>query len=725
MAKAKLKRLPDLAQDRPIDREVDDRLDRIPFVENLILALVRDEVDLTGRIVARRSTGVVVGLTGKWGSGKSSILNLVSERLSNTDLVAVATLNPWLLKGRDELLSAFFSELRDALGRSPKEHASDLVEAMDRYREAITLPGHFAALAADTAGAAGMAAAGLTTFKALFRSFGKPRQLSPQDERRNLEKKLENANIAVVVLVDELDRVEDDEVRVVAQLVKAIGDIKGISYLVAYDPDRVADALGRGLGEERRRIGEAYLEKIIQHPIPIRPLFTHEVNDLLDALLKRNDLELPVEISEEEKKVVAYLRDKAATPRELKRLVGSYAVLYRMLREEISPADLLGYCWLLTKAPALREYIAHNIDAVVDDPTAAEMAARLSRKMNKEGKPQPGEVLGELAVGHEELLRLMFPVFGSNRTEESGARISRRRNLVRVLYLGDPPGLASSDDVRKLWNHPDEGVLSAELERLFTSGGLRPIIDRLDDLLPRLDEKGDVKFWKALAKTLVRKQDWLLSPEESRGIAEDATSCLLGLGLRDNTKINRVKCVAEALLGDGDLIILPALIRHHLFHWGLTVHNKMQRNGDFIFTQEETQNLIGKSLPIFSNAVRDETILRRIPNCEAIWALSNSGNWGDCLRQSLTFQLSTKEARATFAALIVPPGYSADRSSLALLFDVDAVLSQMRAANEGANAETWSEQCLWRLRAILAGRDPMFAGDGDDADQDEEPGATA
>ena len=73
MAKAEQERVPDLAQDRPIDRELDDRLDRIPFVENLIRGLIRDEKDLSGRLVARRSTGGVVGLTGKWGSGKTSI----------------------------------------------------------------------------------------------------------------------------------------------------------------------------------------------------------------------------------------------------------------------------------------------------------------------------------------------------------------------------------------------------------------------------------------------------------------------------------------------------------------------------------------------------------------------------------------------------------------------------------------------------------------------------
>jgi ABC-type lipoprotein export system ATPase subunit len=718
MAAAKGKRVLDLAQDRPIDRESDDRLDRIPFVDNLILALVRDEKDIAGRLVARRSTGVVVGLTGKWGSGKTSILNLVAERLKKADHVAVATLNPWLFKGRDELLAAFFGELRDALGRSPQEHARGLVAAMDAYREAITVAGHFAALMADASGAGGLAAAGRAALGQAIKLIRKPKELSPQEERRKLEKKLVDANIAVVVLIDELDRVEDDEVRVVAQLVKAIGDIQGISYLVAYDPERVADALGRGSGEERRRTGEAYLEKIIQHPIPLRPLFTQDVATLLDALLSHHGLALPADLPDEESKVVEHIRHSAMTPRELKRLVGSYAVLDRMLRKEISPADLLGYCWLLTKAPTLRDTIAQNIDVMVDDPSANEISRRVIRQMSKDGKLDPTEALGVVAAGHETLLGLIFPRFGENRSNEPGARISRRRNLVRALYLGDPPGIASSDDVRKIWDESDETVLCEQLRHLLKVGELRPIIDRLDDLLPKLPEDGDANFWGALAKTFVREHDWLLVPEDNNAIAEDATTYLFRLGMRDKAKVARVKRIVEVLLAQEDLIILPDLLRKHLFRWGLTVHASSERGGDYILTKQETEDLLSRSIPIFRTALLNGTLLRRIPNCDAIFALSNTGNWDDDLRKSLTAQLEDSDGRASIAGLIVPPGYSADRPSLDQLFDADAVLARMREAKEGASASSWSEQCLRSLRAILAGKNYMFAGDDNENDDE-------
>ena len=724
MVSRKEKRSPELAEDRPIEGSDDDRLDRIPFVESLARALVREEKDSRGRVVARRSTGIVVGLTGKWGSGKSSILNLLGEHLKSIDHVAVATLNPWLFKGRDELLAAFFNELRDALGRSPQEKVREVVKFVDKYRSAITLGAKGIGMAADAAGAGGAGSKAAKYFAEIFKNLKKPKDLSPQEERRALEAKLQSAKVAVVVLIDELDRVDDDDVRAVAQLVKAIGDIKGVSYLVAYDPDRVADALGRGSDAERRKTGEAYLEKIIQHPIPLRPLFSHDVSALLDALLQAHGVELPSDLSDEEKEVIDHVRDSVKTPRELKRLVGSYAVLDRMCRSEINPADLIGYCWLLTKAPAITEAIASKPDVLVDDPNSDELSQRVIDHMEKK-EPDLSMALGVQVGEHEQILKRLFPRFGKPRKTDPGTRINRRRNLIRLVYLGDPPGIARRDAVIALWNEKDEQTLATELKRLLATGELRPIIDRLDDLLPELPQAGDANFFSALAKALVRDRDWFLAPEENHSIAEDASTHLLRLGLRDKSKVKRVKAIVETLVNTNDLILLPIVLRKHLFNWGLTIQNPNPDHGEFVFDEKETEDLHARTAPNFRAALLNGTLLRRIPNSQALFALSNTGEWDDQLRASLTQQLLEPKARASFAALTVPPGYTIDRKSLDYLIDSDAVLAAMRAADEGRRAGTWSESCLRRLRYALRGKNPVYVSDSDDDGEDDDSAAPA
>jgi hypothetical protein len=58
--------------------------------------------------------------------------------------------------------------------------------------------------------------------------------------------------------------------------------------------------------------------------------------------------------------------------------------------------------------------------------------------------------------------------------------------------------------------------------------------------------------------------------------------------------------------------------------------------------------------------------------------------------------------------LIVPPGFLIDRMTLDLLIDAERVLAAMQQSNEGISANTWSDQCLCRLRAVLRGEDPTF-----------------
>jgi len=700
----------DLALDRPIEQSSDDRLNRIPFVENLVRALVIDERDLTGKVVARHSTGAVVGLTGKWGSGKSSILNILADELRGMDHVVVAVLNPWLFKGRDELLAAFFNELRDALGRSNVDRVRAAVAALDKYREAITVAGHFAALLADAHGAGGAASIARSSLSSALKSIHKPKELSPQEERHTLEEKLAKAKVAVVVLIDELDRVEDEDVRAVAQLVKAIGDIKGLSYMVAYDPDRVADALGRGSGDERRRMGEAYLEKIIQHPIPLRPLFRNDVVGLLDAFLEHHGLSLPDNLSESELQVINYIRDVAETPRELKRLVGTYAILDRMLLQEVSPADLLGYCWLLTKSPTVRELIAVNLDRLVDDPDQDEIIRRVSDGLDNR-RPDLAATLGMAEVPEDKLVKLLFPRFGKGEHRDSSSRLSRRRNLVRTLYLGDPPGIANRAVVEALWAETDHVILESQLRELIAKDELRSIVDRFDDLLPKLPQTGDITFWSSFARALIRDHDWYMQPEPNRVLADDATTHLVRLGMRHSNQVGRVKNIVAALAQDGDLIIVPWLLRKHLFRWGLTLHDQSERSGEFIFDKEETEALRDATFQTYRQALLDGRLLRRTPNSEALFVLINGRLWDSDLRHSLTQQLENYEGRASMAALVVPPGYSIDRTTLDHLFDADRIQSLMEETTEGEERSTWIDQCLNRFRRSLTGKNTMFDED--------------
>jgi predicted KAP-like P-loop ATPase len=86
---------PSFNPDRPIESSAEDRLERSVFSQQL-----------ADRISAwRGQESLVVGLYGDWGTGKSSVKNLILERLSKlaTDAPFIVEFNPWLVSGEEKI----------------------------------------------------------------------------------------------------------------------------------------------------------------------------------------------------------------------------------------------------------------------------------------------------------------------------------------------------------------------------------------------------------------------------------------------------------------------------------------------------------------------------------------------------------------------------------------------------------------------------------------------
>ena len=708
-------------QDRAIENSEADALERGPFIASLVKTLVHTEHNEDSTVSSRKATGFVVGLTGEWGLGKSSVLNLLGEQLKSMEHVVVATFNPWLFKGRDELVQAYFNSLREALGQSSSDKVRNLRGQLERYKASIEFVGTTSASVIDIL--IGSGAATVFWKKWLVKGVGmliKPKDLTVMQERKSLESRLAEVDIAVVVLIDELDRVEDDEVRAVAQLVKAVGDIKGISYLVAYDPERVTQALGRGSSpEERRKTGESYLEKIIQFPIPLRPLLEGDAKALLLNAMQSNRVKLPAADRAHQVELYEQLLRAVRTPREIKRLIGAYSVLEEIVRGEVCSYDVLAYSWLVTKAPSIRQLIADNVQRLVDDPGVSEMLRQQRLRMaNKEETETLSDVLGVIDKNCADILGLLFPRFGGDRlvsaAVDDGDRITKRRNLIRLLYLGNPPGMMSRTDIEKVWElkSVDEALIA--LRALQNSGQLDQVFDRIGDILPILSSSGDQIFWIAVSRLLIREHDWILG-EENTGVVDDVSAILWKFAqTTPNNKI-RVKAITRLLIENGDLLIVPWILRKHLFAHGLTSYRR-QNHGEIIFDLEETTALRDLELPRYYAAVLSGIAIRRLPDTEAIYCVLNSNYWDDALRKSLTAQLESMSAISTIAALLNPPNVIVDLATLDEMFDTGAVLKMTRdlLRDEGFPENEWLVSSIHRFRDALLGRDPHFSNLDDD-----------
>jgi predicted KAP-like P-loop ATPase len=317
---------------------------------------------------------------------------------------------------------------------------------------------HFAPTVNLITPGAGTAAAGGA---AALAAFVAPNE-SLAELRRKFIKELDRASVPIVVLIDELDRVEDSEIRTVAQLVRAVADFPGISYVLAYDHDRVVQALdvGATTGKETER-GLRYLEKNVQLPIPLPATFDEEVMRLITTDLKKlaGELGLPASfdtIDRYQKLLEIVAGGMVATLRDISRLVGAYKALAGMVAGEVDWIDLLAYCVLLIKAPGTINVIRADPSSFVSEI----LSLRNEMRRQEQQRKSPQERLDSLLPKEENtadlraLIAFLFPTFGGPQDVRSVPKhsnaLSTRRPLQIVLRLGLPPGAYPSASIQAL-----------------------------------------------------------------------------------------------------------------------------------------------------------------------------------------------------------------------------------------------------------------------------------
>lgn len=106
--------------DDPISRLDQDTLGRTPFAKRV--AAILDDA-------SESSSSTVVGLTGPWGSGKSSTVNLRLGFLES-DRWEVRGVNPWGLSGAEAVVAEVLASISSAL---PGQAATKARKALGRY----------------------------------------------------------------------------------------------------------------------------------------------------------------------------------------------------------------------------------------------------------------------------------------------------------------------------------------------------------------------------------------------------------------------------------------------------------------------------------------------------------------------------------------------------------------------------------------------------------------
>lgn len=214
---------------------------------------------------------LTIGLMGEWGSGKTSILNMTKDYLKDPK-IKIIEFNPWLYSSYNQLVGQFFDELINGF-------ADDRDSSLRNYLKEYKLKVNKLNLLKN------IAIAGASSLNPAIGDFAE-RELKLDSEEKNLKNIKINidgqfADRKVVCIIDDLDRLSKDEIAEMFKLIKIMADFKNIVYLVAFDKEFVANALGNDYG------GERYIEKIINVPLNVPHIDYSELRDCLVNHIKR------------------------------------------------------------------------------------------------------------------------------------------------------------------------------------------------------------------------------------------------------------------------------------------------------------------------------------------------------------------------------------------------------------------------------------------------------
>lgn len=101
------------------------------------------------------------------------------------------------------------------------------------------------------------------------------------DMKKTISSKMSKRKDKIVVFIDDLDRLDKEEIRMVMKLVRSVADFPNIIYVLCFDNEIVEHALDTDFYD-----GHQYLQKIINIPISL-PEFSHttSINLLADHYL--------------------------------------------------------------------------------------------------------------------------------------------------------------------------------------------------------------------------------------------------------------------------------------------------------------------------------------------------------------------------------------------------------------------------------------------------------
>lgn len=267
--------------DNAINKKINDKLNRVKYVEQLSSKILN----------YNNKESLVIGLSGQWGSGKTSILKMIIETINETSIndFILIEFNPWYFSNQKELIDEFFKVMINALSNNnkitDKLKKTKLINLIKKYSSSLVDNINEQISIKDKVTLKKLIKTAPRLQKDVKNAIEIYTSLNADilELKEDINKYINENEVKILFIIDDIDRLSDIEVEQIFKLVKLVADFNKTIYLLTYDKKVVSDSLDKTQHEK----GYEYLEKIVQIPLDIPKI---SKNDLFTILFKKVQL---------------------------------------------------------------------------------------------------------------------------------------------------------------------------------------------------------------------------------------------------------------------------------------------------------------------------------------------------------------------------------------------------------------------------------------------------
>ncbi len=290
------------------------------------------------------------GIVGGWGDGKTSFLNMLRVELAANKNTIIINFNPWKSTDLKLIQKDFFKCLKEGLST----YSSEIYPAINKYLEII--------FEYDKTEISKLISYFVQEHYQILNTFD------------NVNKAFRKLNKKVIIIIDDIDRLDSKEIFEVVKLIRNNGNFTNTIFIAAFDKIYVNNAIKKYTAFNN----DYFLEKIFQQEI-ILPSYPHSIltNKLINNLKEyyKNDTRTLVDIEKKLKfipdeyssilgrtgKITEHIFTFITNLRDVKRFTNSFIHSYDSIKEDVELIDFFHLELLKTKSLSVYESIRKRV----------------------------------------------------------------------------------------------------------------------------------------------------------------------------------------------------------------------------------------------------------------------------------------------------------------------------------------------------------------------------